>query len=352
MGGRTHNPLCRPLRTPHHSTGLCIQTHCPPAIINHIKILPITRRRGHIRRSSPLPLPHHIVGNIARATSSQRQQGPLPGRRINHIADHHRRRHNPIIAPPTGIQPICPPDLMPRIRIVPRHTIPTRNNNLSLAIALQKRGRRVRIRRLPNSICRPLLAPGLLPIPGIQCHNIRRIIRTHPVKHLKNELAIVQNRRRRIPEKQTKVAVILLEIARPDRFPRHIQTRHNPIARNHPHMRPIRNRRRRRRIVLAPQHIALIQLIPPEFTPVFFRQTQNINLRSPRLLFLWPLCRRRRRQKNAITPDNGRTPAPRRQLGLPDNILFKTPGRGQIFGRTHPILLRTAPLRPVICLNT
>ena len=173
------------------------------------------------------------------------------------------------------------------------------------------------------------------------------VVGIHSVQNFDEEHAVVEQGRRGIAPHQAKSTVLLLQAIMPQFLSFHIIGLDHACARNSDHHFAIGDRRRRGIVVLHPIGIALVEGALPQDAAVDRRQTAQQQLFAALDL----LTCIRRSQKNAVTPDHGRTPAPRGQLLTPNDIFLHPPSSRQIDGLATAVEIGTTPLRPVFLIG-
>ena len=93
------------------------------------------------------------------------------------------------------VQAIGAPELLARTQIMAGHDIASGQDDLTLAIVLEKRGGDVGVRGFADRVREAFHSPYCLAGRGIDLQEIRGIVGLHPVEHRQIECALEQERR-------------------------------------------------------------------------------------------------------------------------------------------------------------
>ena len=160
---------------------------------------------------------------------------------------------------------------------------------------------------------RTLDAPHRLAGQRVDFQDVRRIVRLHPVQHRHIERIALQQRRRRVSPVQPELAVVGLDVARPDLLAREIKRLQHAEARHHPHVLAVGDRRRRRHVLFALHVIGVGELALPAdrlLVAIDRPQLHHTGVRT-----------RGDVEKDRLAPDDRRRSAIRRQRQLPRDVL-------------------------------
>ena len=194
-----------------------------------------------------------------------------------------------------------------------RYDIAAGDDQFGAAIRFDPGGRRVGVGRFTHRSSRPLDAPQRLAAGLVNLQQVRRIVRFHAVQHLHVERVAAEQRRRGVAPVETELAVLGLQVARPDFLAGEIKRLEDAEPGHDPHVLAIGHRRRRRHVLLALHVIGVGELPLPAdglLVAIDRPQLEHAGVGGGGDI-----------QEDRVAPDDRGRPAIGRQRQLPRHVL-------------------------------
>ena len=241
------------------------------------------------------------------------------------------------------IQAIHSPQLLAARGVVPGDHVAAGHDDLHPVrrlAHLERGGCRIAVRRFLDCPRRTLRAPHRLPGLAIDPEKIGRFVGFHPVQDLDEQIAVLQQRRRRVSPIQAELAVVLLDVPHPQLFPVEIERLQDADAGHHPNGLAVGHRRRGRHVLLALDVIAARDVLLPPDPAIAAIQRPQLEVAGA--------VGGADVEEDGLAPDDRRRPAAARHRELPGDVLRRAPLQRQPLFRADAVFRRTAPLRPVL----